>query len=328
MAKSILVPINLNGNEIQNFLVQVLATAPTGAAGRMYFNSADNKLYYHNGTSWVDITASTDTKNTAGATDTSSKIYIIGATAQDANPQTYSHDTAYVGTDGKLYSNSKEVVNLSDPQALSNKTYEGYTLGDASAKGVDTSSGSISASSTDSKVPTSKLVYDYVSSAISAADAMRFKGTIGTGGTITTLPTSGVKVGDTYRVITAGTYAGEACEIGDLIIALTTTPTWTVAQTNIDGAITTLTAGDGMKVSGSGSSRTLATKLQEGTVTLTASQTSTTASVTDMVGYTAFDASTGEEVIVSATQGSSAVTFSIAAAYTNNITIKYLYMTT
>lgn len=38
----------------------------------------------------------TDTKNTAGATDTSSKIFLIGATSQAANPQTYSDDQCYV----------------------------------------------------------------------------------------------------------------------------------------------------------------------------------------------------------------------------------------
>ena len=73
------------------------------------------------------------------------------------------------------------------------------------------------------------------------AGAMVFKGTLGTGGTITSLPTTGVKVGDTYRVITAGTYASIVCEVGDLIIATATTPTWTVAQTNIDGAVTAST---------------------------------------------------------------------------------------
>lgn len=50
-----------------------------------------------------------DTKNTAGSTDTSSKIYLVGATSQSANPVTYSHDTAYVGTDGYLYSDSQKV---------------------------------------------------------------------------------------------------------------------------------------------------------------------------------------------------------------------------
>ena len=56
----------------------------------------------------------TDTKNTAGSTNSSSKLYLIGAASQAANPQTYSHDTAYVGTDGCLYSNSKKVITVSD----------------------------------------------------------------------------------------------------------------------------------------------------------------------------------------------------------------------
>jgi hypothetical protein len=50
-----------------------------------------------------------DTKNTAGSTDTSSKIFLVGTTGQAANQQSYSHDTAYVGTDGCLYSNSTKV---------------------------------------------------------------------------------------------------------------------------------------------------------------------------------------------------------------------------
>lgn len=56
------------------------------------------------------ITSYVDTKNTAGSTDTSSKIFLIGATSQSVNPQTYSHDTAYVGTDGCLYSGNAKVL--------------------------------------------------------------------------------------------------------------------------------------------------------------------------------------------------------------------------
>lgn len=61
-----------------------------------------------------------DTKNTAGSTDTSSKIFLIGATSQAANPQTYSHDTVYVGTDGCLYSGSKKVAT----EEFTGNTYE------------------------------------------------------------------------------------------------------------------------------------------------------------------------------------------------------------
>ena len=44
----------------------------------------------------------TDTKNTAGSTNTTSKIYLIGATSQAANPVTYSNSSVYT-TSGQLY---------------------------------------------------------------------------------------------------------------------------------------------------------------------------------------------------------------------------------
>ena len=50
----------------------------------------------------------TDTKNTAGSTDTSSKIYLIGATSQAANPQTYSDNEVY-DTSGVLTTKSVQV---------------------------------------------------------------------------------------------------------------------------------------------------------------------------------------------------------------------------
>lgn len=72
----------------------------------------------------------TDTKNTAGSTDSSSKLYLIGATSQDENPQTYSRDTIYVDTDGCLYSNNAKTITIhewvcefetafTEPQSLS-----------------------------------------------------------------------------------------------------------------------------------------------------------------------------------------------------------------
>lgn len=53
-----------------------------------------------------------DTKNTAGSSDTSSKIFLVGATTQAASATTYSHDTAYVGTDGCLYSGGSKVLTI------------------------------------------------------------------------------------------------------------------------------------------------------------------------------------------------------------------------
>lgn len=58
--------------------------------------------------------STTDTKNTAGATNTSSKIYLVGSTEQTANPQTYTHDTVYVDVDGNLYSGNSKTITNSD----------------------------------------------------------------------------------------------------------------------------------------------------------------------------------------------------------------------
>jgi hypothetical protein len=110
-------------------------------------------------------------------------------------------------------------------------------------------------SGSSSSLPRADAVKTYIDNLLGANDAMIFKGTIGTGGTITSLPTT-YSAGWTYRVITAGTYAGVVCEVGDLIIAVidrsgtgNLNSDWTVAQTNIDGAVLTtrtLTAGNGL----------------------------------------------------------------------------------
>ena len=64
-----------------------------------------------------------DTKNTTGATNTNSKIYLVGAISQSTNPVTYSHDTAYIGSDGYLYSNSTKVdMSKLDDKADTNLT--------------------------------------------------------------------------------------------------------------------------------------------------------------------------------------------------------------
>ena len=46
----------------------------------------------------------TDTKNTAGATNSSDRLYLIGATSQGANPQTYSKNGVYIEDSGILIS--------------------------------------------------------------------------------------------------------------------------------------------------------------------------------------------------------------------------------
>ena len=72
---------------------------------------------------------------------------------------------------------------------------------------------------------------------ITGLDALVFKGVVDGSHA---LPASGYAVGDVYRVAAAGTYAGQVCEIGDMITCVATegaNSDWIVSQTNIDGAV-------------------------------------------------------------------------------------------
>ena len=96
----------------------------------------------------------------------------------------------------------------------------------------------------------SATIQDKINKSFVANDAMRFKGTIGLkspnnytiNGEDAEFPSKTAAVGDTYRVVSPGLYAGIQCEIGDLLICIQADPTgettdWTVAQTNINGQI-------------------------------------------------------------------------------------------
>ena len=105
-----------------------LDSSAGSATQPVYFSSGKPvATTYTLGTSVPSGAVFTDTKNTAGSTNTSSKIFLVGATSQATNPQTYSHDTAYVGTDGCLYSNStrvvSEIVSSTEPTNQKNGDY-------------------------------------------------------------------------------------------------------------------------------------------------------------------------------------------------------------
>ena len=96
----------------------------------------------------------------------------------------------------------------------------------------------------------SLTIQNKINQSFAANDAMRFKGTIRLTSTNNYIineteaefPSKTAAVGDTYRVVSPGLYAGIQCEVGDLLICIQADPTgettdWTVAQTNINGQI-------------------------------------------------------------------------------------------
>ena len=100
-------------------------------------------------------------------------------------------------------------------------TADQIVLGSAAAT-VKGSGKTIATSVTDNAnaVPTAAAVVSYVTTQVSSALAsvLKYKGTVGTGGTVTALPSSGMATGDTYVVKTAGTYDSAAMEVGDYLI--------------------------------------------------------------------------------------------------------------
>lgn len=70
-----------------------------GLVPKPNYNDGSKTRFLREDGTWV---VPTDTKNTAGSTNSTSKLFLIGATSQAANPQTYSNSSVYT-TNGTLY---------------------------------------------------------------------------------------------------------------------------------------------------------------------------------------------------------------------------------
>lgn len=136
------------------------------------------------------------------------------------------------------------------------------------AGGTFTGKVTLAADPTDVLQPTTKQYVDAkISSSIAASDAMVFKGTLGTNGTATALPTSSVVVGDTYKVITQvsvaanNSYTGDAvtAQVGDLVVAMSKDPKWIVVPSGNETVTT---------VKYSTTTQNLTTSAQSGAITV------------------------------------------------------------
>ena len=86
--------INLQQNELQNAVVQNLATAPSNPkAGQEYFNTADHTKYVYNGTAWVDALSQGDYTFTNGVQENSRTVSLKIATGGNAGNVTLTADS-------------------------------------------------------------------------------------------------------------------------------------------------------------------------------------------------------------------------------------------
>lgn len=192
------------------------------------------------------------------------------------------------------------------------------------------------ATSNDTTIATTAFVMN----AFTANDAMVFKGVVNANGD---LPTTHEQ-GWTYRVATAGTYAGKVCEVGDMIICVTdgtaaNNDHWAVIQNNVDGAVyrgtnaftdknIIIADGTAGKVKSSGVTITTATPAASSTSATIPTSNAIWSAITGASGYGKVGTVTGVQVqatspVVSSTSGNATTslntTISLAATSANYV---------
>lgn len=180
----------LSGSEIENLYTQIDARVDVDVADIMDDYYKKSETY-----SSEEIDNALDLK--ANASDVYDKTEIDTALASKANTSDVNTALALKADKATTY-NKIEVDNLVAPKA--NKSYVDSEL----------------ATKADQATTYSKTEVDALINALPTP--MVFKGTLGTGGTITTLPSASAEnEGYTYKVITAGTYQGIVCKVGDVV---------------------------------------------------------------------------------------------------------------
>ena len=136
MAISFLDNVTLGNNQLQNVVIQVLASDPTGITGKLIYNSTSNILKYYNGSAWISLTADTNfeswdlSNGSSSATITSGQTVTIAqgvgmTTALDTRTITVSLNEATSTVRGgiELFSDTDQSVAANAVSTTASRTY-------------------------------------------------------------------------------------------------------------------------------------------------------------------------------------------------------------
>lgn len=227
MAIKYLNNVDLTKNELQNAVIQVLATAPSGPVeGQVYYDSTDDVIKFYNGTAWLsaggDLTAiTTATTNQLTITDGTGpipNIDIVTGAVTNAGVELATGDQIY---DFVTTGINARIQNVTDPTGAQDVATKNYV--DTIATGLLEYKGGYDASTNTPDLDTASNI--------------------------------AIGKGDAYTVTVDGLFFTEQVRVGDFIIAETAIAAgaggslsdFTIVQSNVDLATAAATAGAAVK---------------------------------------------------------------------------------
>ena len=252
--------LDLTKNQIINVVLDKRTSEPTSPVeGQIYYNETLDKVYFYDGTSWIDVNNGVQTISNAsnggviiGGTSANPTISlnVDNSTLEISSNIVRIKDSGVTGT--KLATDSVTSIKITDKNVLFSKIQDipTMTVIGRTAAGTGVSSGISIINTNDmsgasgTNLATAGSIKAYVDSQVAAIGSLQ--GSIDAS-TSTNFPGSALtKKGHYWYVSVAGTIQGVLFNVGDVIIANINNPTVTSAnsyiflETNRDQASTTV----------------------------------------------------------------------------------------
>lgn len=252
--------LDLTKNQIINVILDKRTSEPTSPVeGQIYYNETLDKVYFYDGTSWIDGNNGVQTISNAsnggviiGGTSANPTISlnVDNSTLEISSNIVRIKDSGVTGT--KLATDSVTSIKITDKNVLFSKIQDipTMTVIGRTAAGTGVSSGISIINTNDmsgasgTNLATAGSIKAYVDSQVAAIGSLQ--GSVDAS-TSTNFPGSALtKKGDYWYVSVAGTIQGVLFNVGDVIIANINNPTVTSAnsyiflETNRDQASTTV----------------------------------------------------------------------------------------